>query len=77
MTYEDLIAHYLRPSDAARALDVDRRLVDTWKKRRIPTVHQLKAEHLTAGALQADQQAKEEGAEIASYVPAAEPARIA
>lgn len=68
MNYEDLIGHYLRPSDAARALRIDRRLVDTWKKRRIPTAHQLKAEHLTGGVLQADEQAKAEGKEIASYV---------
>lgn len=78
MTYEDLIGHYGRPSDAARALEVDRRLVDSWKKGRIPTAHQLKAQHLTAGALQADEQAQAEGREIASYVvPTPEPARAA
>lgn len=68
MNYEELIEHYLRPSDAARALGVDRRLVDTWKKRRIPTSHQLKAEHLTNGTLRADDQARAEGREIAAYV---------
>lgn len=68
MTYEDLIEHYKRPADAGRALGVDRRTVDMWKRRRIPSVHQLKAEHLTDGALKADQQAKDEGQEIARYV---------
>jgi len=68
MDYDDLIRHYLRPSDAAKALGVDRRMVDVWKKRRIPTAHQLRAEFLTNGAIQADEQAKAEGLEIASYV---------
>jgi len=68
MTFDDLISHFTTPSAAARALSVDRRLVDAWKERRIPSKHQLKAEFLSEGKLQADQQAKDEGKEISSYV---------
>ena len=68
MDYAELIAHFRRPSDAAKALEVDRRLVDAWKQRRIPSKHQLKAEHVTAGALKADDEARAEAQEILGYV---------
>lgn len=68
MVYDDLIAHFKTPSDAARALGVDRRLVDAWKKRRIPSVHQLKASFVTEGKLAPDEQARKAGSEIATYV---------
>jgi hypothetical protein len=67
-TYDELVAHYGRPSDAATALEVDRRLVDGWKKRRIPSRYQLKAQFLTSGELKADQEAMNEGQEIARYM---------
>lgn len=68
MKYADLIEHFGTQADAARALEVDRRLVDIWKKRRIPTNHQLKAAFVSGGKLAADAQAQAEGKEIASYV---------
>lgn len=70
MVYDDLVAHFGGLSSAARALDVDRRIVDGWKVRRIPTRHQLKARHLANGKLKLDQQAKREAREIAMYLPA-------
>ena len=69
MNYEDLISHFETPSKAARAIDVDRRLVDAWKDRRIPSKHQMKAEHLSEGMLKADDQAHSEARELASYLP--------
>lgn len=71
MTYGDVVAYFKRPADAARALGLDRRSVDAWKRRRIPSVHQLAAEHLSGGKLVADDEAREEGRRIASYVKAA------
>lgn len=68
MTYDDLIAHWGRPSDAASALEVDRRMVDSWKERRIPSKHQLKAAALSEGKLKADDQAVADGKEIAGYM---------
>jgi hypothetical protein len=65
MKYENVVSHFGTPSDAARALGVDRRLVDGWKKRRIPTRHQLKAEQISEGKLVPDEEAKKEAAELA------------
>lgn len=70
MLYDDLVTHFDGLSSAARALSVDRRLVDRWKKRRIPTLHQLKAHHLSAGKLKLDEQARREAKEYALYLPA-------
>lgn len=68
MKYDDLVSHFMSPSKAAEALDVDRRMVDSWKTRRIPSRWQMKAQTKSGGALQADQQAKDEAAEYALYV---------
>lgn len=64
MVYEDLIGHFGAPSDAAKALGVDRRLVDGWKKRRIPTKHQLKAQSLSSGELTPDVEAQRDAEEL-------------
>lgn len=69
MVYADLVDHFGGLSSAARALDVDRRMVDDWKARRIPTRHQLKAHHLSGGKLRLDGKAKREAREIAMYLP--------
>lgn len=71
MLYDDLVSHFGTPSAAAKALGVDRRLVDGWKRRRIPTRHQLKAEQVSEGKLAPDQAAKKEAAELASLLRAA------
>ena len=68
MTYNELISHFEGLSEAARALGVDRRLVDRWKRRRIPSKHQLKAERKSSGKLKADAQATADAEEMASYV---------
>jgi hypothetical protein len=68
MLYDDLVAHFGAPSKAATALGVDRRLVDCWKKRRIPTKHQLKAEILSEGKLAPDEEARREAAEMAALL---------
>jgi hypothetical protein len=68
MKYDDVVSHFGTPSDAARALGVDRRLVDGWKKRRIPTKHQLKARQLSDGVLVPDEEAVREAAELAALV---------
>lgn len=64
MLYEQLVSHFDTPSKAAHALGVDRRLVDGWKKRRIPTRHQLKAQHLSDGKLLPDDRAQREAREL-------------
>lgn len=69
MVYVDLVGHFSGLSSAARALGVDRRIVDSWKARRIPTRHQLKAHYLSDGKLRLDAQAKREAREIAMYLP--------
>lgn len=69
MVYEQLVAFYGSPSNAANTLDVDRRLVDCWKRRRIPSIHQFKAHHLSDGALKLDAQAKREARELARFLP--------
>lgn len=69
MTYDQVIEHYKGLSIAARALGEDRRAVHNWKGKRIPSRHQLKWERLTEGALNADEQAREEAAEFAGYTP--------
>lgn len=68
MLYEDLVAQFGTPSSAAHSLGVDRRSVDGWKKRRIPTKHQLKAAALRPGVLVPDEQARKEGEELASIL---------
>lgn len=68
MKYKDLVGHFGGLTKAADALGIDRRMVDAWKKRRIPSKWQMKAQTLSEGALQADREALEEAAEIASYV---------
>ena len=70
MRYDDLIAHFGAPSDAGKALGVDRRLVDGWKKRRIPTKHQLKAQILSDGKLVPDAEAQKEANEMAALLQA-------
>ena len=66
MDYEQLVAHFGGPTKAAEALGLeDRRAVATWKNRRIPSKWQIKAENVSNGALQADQEARDEAAEIA------------
>lgn len=70
MLYDDLVGHFGAPSDAAKALGVDRRLVDGWKKRRIPTKHQLKAEVLSEGKLTPDDEAKREAEEMSALLQA-------
>lgn len=77
MKYDDLVSHFEGLSSAARALGVDRRLVDRWKKRRIPSRHQLKAQYLSHGKLKADRQARQEAKEFASYVQADSRPRVA
>jgi hypothetical protein len=64
MLYDDLIGHFGTPSDAARALGVDRRQVNDWKKRRIPTKHQLKAQQESNAKLVPDEEALREAAEL-------------
>ena len=68
MIYESLVSHFVTPSRAAQALGVDRRLVDRWKKRRIPTRHQLKAAQISGGALVPDEQAQREAKEFESLL---------
>jgi len=68
MLYDDLVAYFRTPSGAARALGVDRRLVNDWKKRRIPTKHQLLAQKRSAGQLEPDEQAKREAEELATIL---------
>jgi hypothetical protein len=68
MVYDQLVSHFVTPSRAAFALGVDRRLVDGWKKRRIPTKHQLHAEKLSGGVLVPDEKAKKEAAELTSIL---------
>ncbi len=68
-TYENLVAHFQGLSKAAKALDLDRRTVNSWSKRpRIPSRWQMKAETLSDGALRADDEARAEATEMASYV---------
>lgn len=68
MLYGDVVGFWGTPSGAAKALNVDRRLVDGWKKRRIPTKHQLNAQRLSDGKLIPDEQAKQEAAELAALL---------
>jgi len=70
MKYDDVLSHFGTPSDAGRALGVDRRLVDGWKKRRIPTKHQLKAQQLSGGKLTPDDEAKKEAEELSALLQA-------
>jgi len=66
MDYDQLVTHFGGPTKAAEALGLeDRRAVATWKARRIPTKWQIKAEAISGGALKADQEARDEAAEIA------------
>lgn len=69
MFYDDVVSFFHGPSNAARALGVDRRLVDGWKKRRIPTKHQLKAQLLSDGKLELDDKAVAEAKEFAAVMP--------
>lgn len=71
MVYDDVVTFFHGPSNAARALGVDRRLVDGWKKRRIPTKHQLKAQMMSDGKLAPDGKAVEEAKEFAAILGAA------
>jgi hypothetical protein len=64
MGYDDLVGHFGTPSEAGRALGVDRRQVNDWKKRRIPTKHQLKAQQESNGKLVPDAEALKEAAEL-------------
>lgn len=75
MNYQDLLTHFRRPSDAAKALGLDRRLVNEWKGRRIPSRHQLKAERVTKGILKADAQSHEEANEFVSLLRKGKEAR--
>jgi hypothetical protein len=68
MDYAQLVVHFGGLTKAADALGIDRRMVDAWKKRRIPSKWQMKAETLSGGVLKADQEAQDEAAEIAGYV---------
>lgn len=68
MNFEQLVGHFTTPSKAAAALGADRRVVDSWKTRRIPSHWQMKAQTVSEFALQADQQAKDEAAEMARHV---------
>jgi hypothetical protein len=72
MHYEDLVGHFGGLSKAASALDLDRRAVNAWSKRRIPSKWQMKAEAITDGKLRADDEARAEATEMASYVAAQE-----
>jgi hypothetical protein len=67
MRYEDLIGHFGGLTKAAEALGLDRRVVHAWRKRRIPSRWQLKAESLSDGVLRADDEARDEAVEYASY----------
>lgn len=73
MNYGQLVDHWKTPSAAAEALGVDRRRVDDWKKRRIPSKWQVKAAALSGGKLKADKKAQSEVAELAQYVAAQQP----
>lgn len=64
MLYDDVVGHFGTPSEAARALGVDRRLVNDWKKRRIPSKHQLKAQLESGGKLQPDDEALKDAEEL-------------
>lgn len=68
MKYEQLVEFFDGLTKAADALGVDRRVVDRWKRRRIPSRWQMKAQALSGGTLQADRQARDEAAELASYL---------
>jgi hypothetical protein len=55
MTYDELIAHYGSPAQAAAARGLDRQVLHGWKSRgSIPLEQQLQYELLTDGALKAD-----------------------
>lgn len=73
MNYEQLVGHFGGPTKAADALGIeDRRTVHAWKERRIPSKWQMKAQVISEGKLQADEEAKNEAAEIAGYVAESE-----
>lgn len=65
MNYASLVSHYGGLSKAAEALELDRRTVHAWSKRRIPSKWQVKVEVLTDGKLRADRDARREATEIA------------
>lgn len=68
MQYDELVAHFGGLSKAAAALELDRRAVNAWSKRRIPSKWQMKAESVTDGKLRADDEARAEATEMASYI---------
>lgn len=55
MTKAEALAHYMTTRALARALDMRENTVSEWEK--IPHVHQLRLESITAGALRADDEA--------------------
>lgn len=58
MDYKDVVGYWGGQSKAGKILGLDRRRVDAWKTRRIPTVHQIKAWRKSQGKLRLDEQAK-------------------
>lgn len=67
MNYKDLCSHFGGPTETADALGMkDRRQVATWKKRRIPSRWQIKAQAVSEGKLTADRKARKEAAEISA-----------
>ena len=67
MKYEEAVLYFHRPIDLARALQLDRRTVDCWRRRRIPSRWQVQLETITGGVLTADEQARSDAELFAGY----------
>lgn len=71
MRYEELVAHFGGPTNAAQALGKkNKQSVHVWRRRRIPSRWQLKASVLSGGKLKPDRQALRDARELAGYLQA-------
>lgn len=70
MVYAQVVAFFGGVTRSAEALDLAKQTVDSWKTRRIPSLQQFKAHHLSSGKLKLDAQAKRDARELAVYLPA-------
>lgn len=53
MTYSDLIEHFGKQADAARALKIAKQTISCWRKNGIPFEQQYRIEMKTKGRLRA------------------------
>lgn len=55
MTFDDVKTHFRGAAKLAKALGMERQSVYRWKVVGIPLLRQLEIEHMTEGALKADE----------------------